>query len=595
MEEEQRERKDFVEDVRIEKPNSNSNDHDETGRLDTSYHDIGVFTNQIGDVPLENGSTDCFDGRQYNQAEPPLQLGNDLTLPLTDNSQEVISISDDEDEPDVNQYFLNSQPPRPLPPMPMTFPSMMMGPPPPPRHFMPHILGGPDNVITLSDDDDDDEASSGSKMSGGKKRKRASRRGTMFNPQVCVFCYKPKRENICMAKHLISRHWSRIRSQNMGNSKVTDYSNLKDDREIPADRGLDRRERYERPPPPPLSSLPPPRPLSSAPGSSQAFGRPQPHLIEQPLRPSISSISGFSRPAAFSQGFAGKEERKSLGREVAEELGHPSNRKLVQHQLSMMLHAHKCDGRARKPNSLVPEEERPCVVPNCSNTKELLKHLPACRAETDCLMPKCFMSKQILKWALSEDSPGVMRETRSELNRQIRAGLPSEVVKWATKHPFEAEQWKSWRETKSAGQTNSSPAATSVPANDIKVAQPSQPSQPSLLTSPAATTAGESSIPDWRKKYQLAAEKKKELAAQKMKNGSTNQKVEAVDRIVPSQAPVDILSSLLSAQTATVDLRKGRRPEESKAEARSVPKLVPAPKEAATSGDDAAKYNSMLV
>ena len=586
MEEEQRERTDFVEDVRIEKPNSNSNDHDEMERLNTSYHDISVFTNQIGDVPLENGSTDCFDGRQHNPAEQPVQLGNDLTLPLADNSQEVISISDDEDEPDVNQYFLNSQPPRPLPPMPMTFPSMMMGPPPPPRHFMPHSLGGPDNVITLSDDDDD-EASSGSKMSGGKKRKRASRRGTMFNPQVCVFCYKPKRENICMAKHLISRHWSRIRSQNMGNSKVTDYSNLKDDREIPADRGLERRERYERPPPPPMASMPPPLPLSVAPGSSQAFGRPQPHLIEQPLRP---SISGFSRPAPFNPGFAGKEERKSLGREVAEELGHPSNRKLVQHQLSMMLHAHKCDGRARKPNSLLTED-RPCVVPNCSNTKELLKHLPACQAETDCLMPKCFMSKQILKWALSEDSPDVMRETRSELNRQIRAGLPSEVVKWATKHPFEAEQWKSWRETKSSGQTNSNsnPATHSLPANDIKL----PPTNP--LTTPAATSARENSVPDWRKKYQLAAEKKKELAAQKMKNGSSNQKVEEVDRIVPSQAPVDILSSLLSAQTATADLRKGRRPEENKAETRSVPKLVPAPKEAATSGDDAAKYNSMLV
>ena len=593
MEEEQRERTDFVEDVRIEKPNSNSNDHDEIERLNNSYHDTGVFTNRIGDALLENGSKDSLEARQYNPADQPLQLGNDLTLaPADNNGQEVISISDDEDEPDVNQYFLNNQPPRPLPPMPMTFPSMLMGPPPP-RHFMPHTLGGPDNVITLSDDDDDDEASSGSKMSGGKKRKRASRRGTMFNPQVCVYCYKPKRENICMAKHLISRHWSRIRSQNMGNSKVTDYSNLKDDREIPTDRGLDRRERYERPPPPPMASMPPPRSLSVAPGSSQAFGRPQPHLIEQPLRP---SISGFSRPSPFSSGFPGKDERKderkSLSREVAEELGHPSNRKLVQHQLSMMMHAHKCDGRARKPNSLVTEE-RPCTVPNCSNTKELLKHLPACQAETDCLMPKCFMSKQILKWALSGDSPGVMRETRNELNRQIRAGLPSEVVKWATQHPFEAEQWKAWRQTKSSGQTHPTPpgplSRLSLPANDIRLTQPSP------LTTPAASAA-DNSVPDWRKKYQLAAEKKKELAALKMKNGSGNPKEEdPMERIVPSQAPIDILSSLLSDQTATADLRKGRRPEEKKAEARSVPKLVPAPKEAATSGEDAAKYNSMLV
>ena len=569
--------------VEVENQNSNFSNIE---RLNTSYHDNSVLANnQFGDLPCENGSMDYQDGSQLKTqfALPPFPLlhSNKFSLPRQENSQEVISISDDEDDqpaPDVHQYLRSGAPgPAPRPPIqmpPMSFPAMMMGPPPPrPLLPHPHSLGGPDNVITLSDDDEDD-VNNGPKTSG-KKRKRSSRRGIMYNPQICVFCYKPKRENICMAKHLISRHWARIRSHNMGNSKTTDYSNLKDDREIPTDRGFDRREResrYERLAPPPLPPLPPPPPLSVGPGSSQSFARP--HLIEQPLRP---SMGGFSRPPP-----AVKEERKSLGQEVAEELGHPSNRKLVQHQLSMLMHAHKCDGRARKANSLVAEEKS-CTVPNCDNTKQLLTHLPGCQAETDCLIPKCFMSKQIIKWALSADSPEVLRETRSELSRQIRAGLPPEVVKWATKHPFEKEQWKSWRDTKNNSQANTqpSPAANQTQTN----------SEPAT-----AVPATDNSVPEWKRKYQAAAQKKRELAAQKMKNGSNSVREE--DRIMPSQAPADILSSLLSAQTASADLRRVKRgqTEDKKTESMTpVPKLIAPPAETASSGEEAAQYNSMLV
>ena len=595
MEEEQRPRdgNNIKEEAEADKSNSNLADIE---RLNTSYHDSRVLNNQIGEPPRENGSMDHSEG-QFT-ADQPLPPIPPLTkhFPGPVSNQEVISISDDEDEsPNLQQYLPTVPPPHPLRPplqMPLSFPSMLMAPPP--RPLMSHSFGGPDNVITLSDDDEDD-VSPGPKMSG-KKRKRTSRRATMFNPQICVFCYKPKRENICMAKHLISRHWSRIRSQNMGNSKVTDYSNLKDDREIPTDRGFERREResrYERLAP--LPPLPHPPPLSVGPGSSQAFARP--HLIEQPLRPSMA----FSRPSPALAGPApapaGRDDRKSLGREVAEELGHPNNRKLVQQQLSMLMHAHKCDGRARKPNSLIPEEKS-CSVPNCTSTKELLKHLPGCQAETDCLIPKCFMSKQIIKWALSETSPEVLRETRSELNRQIRAGLPPDVVKWASKHPFEKDQWKNWRSTKMNSQANSVP----FPSNDIRP-QVGPPLNQTQTNSGAAagSTADSDTVPEWKRKYQAAAQKKKELVAQRLKNGSNsnNQKDESsLDRIVPSQAPADILSSLLSAQTATGDLRRLKRgqTEDKKTESlSSVPKLIPPPAERASSGEDAAKYNSMLI
>ena len=106
-------------------------------------------------------------------------------------------------------------------------------------------------------------------------------------------------------------------------------------------------------------------------------------------------------------------------------------------------------------------------------------------------------------------------------------------------------------------------------------------------------------VPEWKRKYQAAAQKKKELAAQRMKNGANNEKDESdLNRIVPSQAPADILSSLLSAQSATGDLRRLKRgqPEDKKTESLTpVPKLIPPPTERASSGEEAAQYNSMLI
>ena len=67
---------------------------------------------------------------------------------------------------------------------------------------------------------------------------------------------------------------------------------------------------------------------------------------------------------------------------------------------------------------------------------------------------------------------------------------------------------------------------------------------------------------------------------------------------MPSQAPADILSSLLSAQTASADLRRVKRgqTEDKKTESMTpVPKLIAPPAETASSGEEAAQYNSMLV
>ena len=585
--------------------------------------------------------------------------GGDIIIPsisqhhmsdiATDQSQEVIAISDDEDEPetgnlshfhgsvsfprssypDKNDFLegpgpsrasssnlsMNLSPaPRRMPPH-MSQMAMAMPPPPPLRQMFPRSFGmpGPSDVITLSDDDDEDQPAS---ESNSRKRKRTNRkRGTMFSPQICPYCYKPKRENICMSKHLIKHHWTRIRAQNMGNTKATDYANLKDDREIPIEK-----YKEERPPPRARQYSPPshyPGPMSRSP------------IIEQPLRPSIGHARGaFSRPPPMSgpspvTSGAGAspssrhQEPKSLGQEVAEELGHPSNRKLVQTQLSLLMHAHKCMARGslRKQNSLL-QENKTCSIPDCAPTKELLHHIPGCSAETECPVAKCFMSKQIIIWALSPVAPGSLRETRSELARMAGAGLPRELVDWAARTRTKKDQWKTWRETASqpsrpSGVVNNLPSGSvsinlinDTPGESNKAA-PTRDDGPSSDNSSnkVDTSNAAAGTNNWKLKYLKAREKMKEVQeAKQNQNGSVPKQVGVTDKIVPSKASADILSSLLSAQSEVADYRLVRKQGKEAVKAGSdaskkVPKLIEAPaleNGVGISGEDAANFNTML-
>ena len=587
----------------------------------------------------------------------PTHSSGDFSDIVSDNNQEIIAISDDEEEaegepaashfhdqaffpgpssapPLVPQnYPMNYSSMPPPPPMSMSMPM-----PPPLKQMYPRSFNRPEpsDVITLSDDDEEDNITTGAVVGGiplSHKRKRSSRRSPMFHPQICPFCYKPKRENICMSKHLISRHWHRIRAQNMGNSKSsTDYANIKDDREIPVEKYKEDRIRSRSPP---LSSYypsHPPPPQLSGPSTSHMFSRSS--LIEQPLRPSFPGRAAFGRPPASSSpqqmmgnsfmgppgstivsGPSPREESKSLSRELAEEIG--NNKEMMKSQLSMLIHAHRCDARGslRKQNSFF-QEEKTCSLPDCGQTKELLRHLPTCQAETDCPVKKCFMSKQVIKWALSPDSPGMLKDTRTELHRQAKAGLPPQVIEWATKNKFEKQQWKSWRDTKISGansvnnlggiinNTNhedekSDPNVENiiVPSNDIpidKFNQDNISAKDDNKTQPS-NSAGN----DWKMKYLKAREKMRDnQKAQKMKNGKPPA-ASLEDKIVaPSSGSVDILSSLLSAQNKTADLRTIRKKEvgtTNKEQGKKVPKLLPPPSmDGGTNGEDAAKYNSLL-
>jgi len=62
-----------------------------------------------------------------------------------------------------------------------------------------------------------------------------------------------------------------------------------------------------------------------------------------------------------------------------------------------------------------------------------------------------------------------MRDTRSELHRQAKSGLPADVVAWATQNKFEKQQWKTWRDNKPP---SSSQSTVNVDVNDPLASEP---------------------------------------------------------------------------------------------------------------------------
>jgi hypothetical protein len=132
-------------------------------------------------------------------------------------------------------------------------------------------------------------------------------------------------------------------------------------------------------PPPPASTTPQPTfnvPRSQNPATS--------NLVSQPQQQN-SMINQQQIPNGIQQSQQQQQPQSQQNQHISTE---PEKRKLIQHQLVLLLHAHRCSQRT--------DQSKPCQVQHCAAMRNVLAHLPTCTEGRACQVLHCVSSRQIM-------------------------------------------------------------------------------------------------------------------------------------------------------------------------------------------------------